>query len=137
MVKFAFLKVLEWIHDEGEVYLSTRPNESSSNKIDKLLQENEIFVEKVKVSFVFRASLMEFLTLLRGFFKEQREKVRIFLELGDGMVNKDAQHIHSGDIRQWMTAVRQRYVDFSQRMDKYKAKLESRLGKPEVFFACF
>lgn len=50
------------------------------------------------------------------------------MELGDGMVQKDADHLHSGDIHQWMTSVRQKYTEFSQRMDKYKDRLEVLLG---------
>uniref|UniRef100_A0A915IC76 DH domain-containing protein n=1 Tax=Romanomermis culicivorax TaxID=13658 RepID=A0A915IC76_ROMCU len=97
-------RVLKWIQDEGETYLRTRPSEpTNKTHLDSLVEEHNKFVEAVK---------------------EQREKVRIFLELGDGMVHKDSEHTHSKDIHHWMTAVRQRYTDFSQRMDKYRVKLE-------------
>lgn len=105
-------RVLDWIHDEGERYLAQRPNEpASKSHLDSLVDEHNRFVEVVK---------------------EQREKVRIFLELGDGMVQKDQDHLHSGDIHQWMTAVRQRYTEFSQKMDKYKTRLEVRLGTSQT-----
>lgn len=35
---------------------------------------------------------------------------------------------HSDGIRQWATAVEKRYKDFARRMQKYRAKLENKLG---------
>lgn len=101
--------------------------------------EHEKFVEKVKVSR--KICFSRGFSVEKRFYsfrlKEQREKVRTFLELGDGMVSKDGQHIHSGDICQSMTAVRKSYTDFSSNVDKYKIKLETKLGKPEVLIFSF
>lgn len=39
---------------------------------------------------------------------------------------------HGEGTRQWATAVEKRYKDFASRMNKYRAKLESKLGFPSV-----
>ena len=40
-------------------------------------------------------------------------------------------NIHANSIRQWCDAVDKRYKDFSVRMDKYRHKLETKLGVKE------
>lgn len=40
-------------------------------------------------------------------------------------------NIHANSIRQWCDAVDKRYKDFSVRLDKYRHKLEAKLGVKE------
>lgn len=40
------------------------------------------------------------------------------MHLADSLVEKG--HLHAADIRGWVTAVDNRYKDFSSRMDKYR-----------------
>ena len=66
--------------------------------------------------------------------QEIREKVKYLLQQAETQVVKS--FFHAEDIKQWATAVEKRYRDFSLRMNKYKAKLEDKLGfsvsMPEV-----
>ncbi|KHJ44324.1 RhoGEF domain protein [Trichuris suis] len=102
-------KLLDWIHEEGESYLAAHMTNTLSTSIaDELLKEHEAFVATAK---------------------EQRDSVRIFLDLGEKMLSKDGQHLHANDITQWVKTVKQRYTEFSGKMDAYRAKLESILGR--------
>ena len=55
-----------------------------------------------------------------------RERVKIMLHQAETLVAKSC--FHGDGIRQWATAVEKRYKDFARRMQKYRAKLESKLG---------
>lgn len=66
---------------------------------------------------------------LRNYFQEQREKVRLFLELGLQLA-RDGLHRHASDIKGWVASVEQRYVDFANRMEKLQTSLDTALGKP-------
>ncbi|CDW56496.1 Spectrin and RhoGEF and CRAL TRIO 2 domain contai ning protein [Trichuris trichiura] len=102
-------KLLDWIHEEGESYLAAHMGNVLSTSIaDELLKEHEAFVATAK---------------------EQRDSVRIFLDLGEKMLGKDGQHLHANDITQWVKTVKQRYTEFSGKMDAYRMKLESILGR--------
>lgn len=50
--------------------------------------------------------------------KETRERVKLLIQLADGLVEKG--HAHAAAIKQWVAAVDNRYKDFSSRMDKYR-----------------
>ena len=55
-----------------------------------------------------------------------RERVKSMLHQAETLIAKSCYH---GDgIRQWATAVEKRYKDFARRMQKYRAKLENKLG---------
>lgn len=62
--------------------------------------------------------------------KEIREKVRQMLQHAECLVTKSC--FHGDGIRQWATAVEKRYKDFSSRMNKYRVRLETKLGYPTV-----
>lgn len=61
-----------------------------------------------------------------GGFQETREKVKLLIQLADSLVEKG--HAHASSIKHWVAAVDNRYKDFSARMDKYRIRLEQRLG---------
>ena len=48
------------------------------------------------------------------------------LQQAESLVTKTC--FHSDGIRQWATAVEKRYRDFASRMNKYRMKLETKLG---------
>ncbi|XP_064646133.1 triple functional domain protein-like isoform X3 [Lineus longissimus] len=101
-------QALEWIHDTGELYLSTHTNVGANpEETENLLKEHNDF----KVTA-----------------KENREKVKLLLQLADNLVEKG--HAHAASIKQWVSAVDKRYKDFASRMEKYRAKLENSLGLP-------
>ncbi|GAB6019934.1 hypothetical protein CHUAL_001465 [Chamberlinius hualienensis] len=104
-------QALEWIHDTGELYLSTHTDVGDNlQETETLLKEHNEF----KVTA-----------------KETREKVKLLIQLADSLVEKG--HAHATSIKQWVAAVDNRYKDFSARMDKYRGRLEQTLGiKPEV-----
>ncbi|VDO95895.1 unnamed protein product [Soboliphyme baturini] len=104
-------KFLNWIHEEGETYLTTHINALKEKVDEQLIQEHELFITKAK---------------------EQRESVRLFLELADRMIKKDEENFHFNDISKWMTVVRQQYTEFSSRIDNYRSKLDAALGRPEA-----
>uniref|UniRef100_A0A914WMP7 DH domain-containing protein n=1 Tax=Plectus sambesii TaxID=2011161 RepID=A0A914WMP7_9BILA len=106
--------VLDWLHDQGEVFLSENQQHTF-----KTASKDQIegWYEGL-VSFKLAA-------------KAQREKVRIFLGLADAIVTKTPSHQHANDIRQWMETVRQRFEDFTQRMEKLEQRMQSALGRPE------
>ena len=52
--------------------------------------------------------------------------MKLLLQLADSLVEKG--HSHAASIKSWVSAVDNRYRDFSSRMDKYRIQLESRLG---------
>ena len=55
-----------------------------------------------------------------------RERVKSMLHQAETLIAKSCYH---GDgIRQWATAVEKRYKDFARRMQKYRTKLENKLG---------
>ncbi|XP_033628960.1 kalirin-like [Asterias rubens] len=99
-------QALEWIHDTGEFYLSTHTNVGENpEETQALLKEHNEF---------------------KGTAKETREKVKLLLQLANSLVEKG--HLHASSIKSWVSAVDNRYRDFSLRMDKYRAQLEGRLG---------
>ncbi|XP_076313108.1 LOW QUALITY PROTEIN: triple functional domain protein-like [Tachypleus tridentatus] len=99
-------QALEWIRETGESYLSTHLSLGETNeKTEALLTEHNEF---------------------KGNAKETREKVRLLLQLADSLVERG--HAHASAIRAWVSAVDNRYKDFSDRMDKYRAQLEQKLG---------
>ncbi|XP_022243783.1 triple functional domain protein-like [Limulus polyphemus] len=99
-------QALEWIRETGESYLSTHHSLGETNeKTEALLTEHNEF---------------------KGNAKETREKVRLLLQLADNLVERG--HAHASAIRAWVSAVDNRYKDFSDRMDKYRAQLEQKLG---------
>ncbi len=49
-------------------------------------------------------------------------------------MEQSKSHQHAVDISQWTQIVRERFEDFSQRMDKFERTLQTMLGKPDVCF---
>ena len=97
---------LAWIKEEGDIYLSTHTNVGKTREeTQDLLQEHNSFKEKAK---------------------ETREKVKLLLQLADTLMEKG--HAHAPSIKSWVEEVDETYKDFSTRMDKYRAKLETHLG---------
>jgi len=50
--------------------------------------------------------------------QETRERVKLLRQLADSLVEQG--HFHASSIKQWVSAVDNRYKDFSTRMDKYR-----------------
>ena len=48
------------------------------------------------------------------------------MNLADSLVEKG--HAHAGDIKRWIATADRRFKDFSERMERYRLKLESALG---------
>lgn len=104
-------QAIEWIHDTGEAYLSSRNNKlcSSREETEVLLREHNEF---------------------KGTAKETRERVKLLIQLADSLVEKG--HAHASSIKQWVATVDNRYKDFSSRMELYRTNLEKSLGLPGV-----
>lgn len=100
-------QAIEWIHNTGEAYLSSRTNAigKSREETESLLREHNEF---------------------KGTAKETRERVKLLIQLADSLVEKG--HAHASAIKQWVAAVDNRYKDFSNRMDAYREQLEKSLG---------
>ncbi|EDV95637.1 GH15671 [Drosophila grimshawi] len=100
-------QAIEWIHNTGEGYLSSRTNlvGISREETESLLKEHNEF---------------------RSTAKETRERVKLLIQLADSLVEKG--HAHASSIKQWVASVDQRYKDFSNRMDSYCEQLEKSLG---------
>ncbi|CAB3378546.1 Hypothetical predicted protein [Cloeon dipterum] len=99
-------QALKWIRETGEHYLSTHTHVGNNRaETEQLLKEHNEF----KVTA-----------------KETREKVKLFKQLAESLVEQG--HFHANSIKQWVSAVDNRYKDFSARMDKYKFQLEGALG---------
>lgn len=77
-------QAIEWIHNTGEAYLSSRTNLVGKTKeeTENLLKEHNEF---------------------RGTAKETRERVKLLLQLADSLVEKG--HAHASSIKQWVSAV--------------------------------
>ncbi|XP_052565340.1 triple functional domain protein-like isoform X2 [Culex pipiens pallens] len=105
-------QAIEWIHDTGEAYLSSRNNKlcSSREETEVLLKEHNEF---------------------KGTAKETRERVKLLIQLADSLVEK-GHHAHASSIKQWVATVDNRYKDFSSRMELYRANLEKSLGLPGI-----
>uniref|UniRef100_A0A8W7P373 DH domain-containing protein n=1 Tax=Anopheles coluzzii TaxID=1518534 RepID=A0A8W7P373_ANOCL len=104
-------QAIEWIHDTGEAYLSSRKNKlcSSREESELLLREHNEF---------------------KSTAKETRERVKLLIQLADTLVEKG--HAHASSIKQWVATVDYRYKDFSQRMEIYRSNLEKSLGLPGI-----
>uniref|UniRef100_A0A336L0L3 CSON003029 protein n=1 Tax=Culicoides sonorensis TaxID=179676 RepID=A0A336L0L3_CULSO len=102
-------QAIEWIHDTGEAYLSSRANKACNSAEDKeqLLKEHNDF---------------------KGTEKEHREHVKLLIQMSDSLVEKG--HAHASAIKQWVSTVDNKYKDFSNRMNAYKNSLEESLGLP-------
>lgn len=100
-------QAIEWIHNTGEAYLSSR-----TNLVGKTREETE--------------GLLKEHNEFRGTAKETRERVKLLIQLADSLVEKG--HAHASSIKQWVASVDQRYKDFSNRMDSYREQLEKSLG---------
>lgn len=102
-------QTIEWIHNTGEAYLTSRANSLGKNRdeTESLLREHNEF---------------------KGTAKETRERVKLLIQLADSLVEKG--HAHASTIKQWVGTVDQRYKDFSNRMDAYREQLENILGLP-------
>ncbi|XP_030560757.1 triple functional domain protein isoform X1 [Drosophila novamexicana] len=100
-------QAIEWIHNTGEGYLSSRTNlvGITREETEGLLKEHNEF---------------------RSTAKETRERVKLLIQLADSLVEKG--HAHASSIKQWVASVDQRYKDFSNRMDSYCEQLEKSLG---------
>uniref|UniRef100_A0A8C3SVC2 Trio Rho guanine nucleotide exchange factor n=1 Tax=Chelydra serpentina TaxID=8475 RepID=A0A8C3SVC2_CHESE len=99
-------QALEWIHDNGEFYLSTHTSTGSSiHHTQELLKEHEEFQITAK---------------------QTKERVKLLIQLADGFCEKG--HAHAAEIKKCVTAVDKRYRDFSLRMEKYRTSLEKALG---------
>uniref|UniRef100_A0A7M4FDF5 non-specific serine/threonine protein kinase n=1 Tax=Crocodylus porosus TaxID=8502 RepID=A0A7M4FDF5_CROPO len=99
-------QALEWIHDNGEFYLSTHTSTGSSiQHTQELLKEHEEFQITAK---------------------QTKERVKLLIQLADGFCEKG--HAHAAEIKKCVTAVDKRYRDFSLRMEKYRTCLEKALG---------
>uniref|UniRef100_W4VRC9 Putative triple functional domain ptprf n=1 Tax=Corethrella appendiculata TaxID=1370023 RepID=W4VRC9_9DIPT len=104
-------QAIEWIHDTGEAYLSSRNNKlcNSREETEILLREHNDF---------------------KGTAKETRERVKLLIQLADSLVEKG--HAHATSIKQWVATVDNRYKDFSNRMEVYRSNLEKTLGLPGI-----
>ncbi|XP_055630894.1 triple functional domain protein [Toxorhynchites rutilus septentrionalis] len=104
-------QAIEWIHDTGEAYLSSRNNKlcNSREETEALLREHNEF---------------------KGTAKETRERVKLLIQLADSLVEKG--HAHASSIKQWVEIVDKRYKDFSSRMELYRTNLEKSLGLPGI-----
>nr|XP_033785737.1 triple functional domain protein isoform X2 [Geotrypetes seraphini] len=101
-------QALEWIHDNGEFYLSTHTSTGSTiQHTQELLKEHEEFQITAK---------------------QTKERVKLLIQLADGFCEKG--HAHAAEIKKCVTAVDKRYRDFSLRMEKYRTSLEKALGIP-------
>ncbi|KAG8442620.1 hypothetical protein GDO86_011416 [Hymenochirus boettgeri] len=99
-------QALEWIHDNGEFYLSTHTSTGSTiQHTQELLKEHEEFQITAK---------------------QTKERVKLLIQLADGFCEKG--HAHAAEIKKCVTAVDKRYRDFSLRMEKYRTSLEKALG---------
>ena len=100
-------QAIEWIHDTGEAYLTSRASKicNSNEERETLLKEHNEF---------------------KGTAKETRERVKLLIQLADSLVEKG--HAHAISIKQWVATVDNRYKDFSSRMEMYRANLEKSLG---------
>lgn len=100
-------QAIEWIHDTGEAYLTSRASKVCTNNEDRevLLKEHNEF---------------------KGTAKETRERVKLLIQLADSLVDKG--HAHAMSIKQWVATVDNRYKDFSNRMEMYRSTLEKSLG---------
>ncbi|ALC42943.1 trio, partial [Drosophila busckii] len=100
-------QAIEWIHNTGEGYLSSRTNlvGISKEETECLLKEHNEF---------------------RSTAKETRERVKLLIQLADSLMEKG--HAHASSIKQWVASVDLRYKDFSNRMDSYCEQLEKSLG---------
>ncbi|CAH2283569.1 triple functional domain isoform X1 [Pelobates cultripes] len=99
-------QALEWIHDNGEFYLSTHTSTGSTiQHTQELLKEHEEFQITAK---------------------QTKERVKLLIQLADGFCEKG--HAHAAEIKKCVTAVDKRYRDFSLRMEKYRTCLEKALG---------
>lgn len=87
-------QALDWIHDTGDLYLSTHKVGSGRDDTESLLREHNEFKTSAK---------------------ETRERVKLLIQLADSLVEKG--HLHAADIRGWVTAVDNRYkgIFFSKR----------------------
>lgn len=101
-------QALEWIQFTGEYYLSTHTG------VGKTLDETRALLNEHNE---FKCSA-----------KETRDKVKLLMQLADGLVEKG--HSHADSIKSWVAAVDQRHKDFTSRMEKYREKLELALGIP-------
>ncbi|EPY86360.1 triple functional domain protein [Camelus ferus] len=109
-------QALEWIHDNGEFYLSTHTSTGSSiQHTQELLKEHEEFQITAKAS-----------ALLSKGSEQTKERVKLLIQLADGFCEKG--HAHAAEIKKCVTAVDKRYRDFSLRMEKYRTSLEKALG---------
>jgi triple functional domain protein len=102
-------QAIEWIHDTGEAYLSSRSTRvcNSTEEREALLKEHNDF---------------------KGTAKETRERVKLLIQLADSLVEKG--HAHAISIKQWVATVDNRYKLFSNRMETYRLNLEKSLGLP-------
>ncbi|XP_055846907.1 triple functional domain protein isoform X2 [Episyrphus balteatus] len=100
-------QAIEWIHNTGEAYLTSR-----TNLVGKTVEETE--------------GLLKEHNEFRSTAKETRERVKLLLQLADSLVEKG--HAHASSIKQWVASVDNRYKDFSNRMDTYREQLEKSLG---------
>ncbi|KAK3594846.1 hypothetical protein CHS0354_005769 [Potamilus streckersoni] len=103
-------QVLEWIHDYGEAYLNSHKSFGSN------LQETETLLREL---YEFRGRSA----------KENKENVKLLLSLADGFIAKG--NIHAGNIRAWCNAVDKRHKEFTDWMEKYRVRLEEKLGVKE------
>ena len=69
---------------------------------------------------------MPFTIFIQEKAKETRERVKLLLQLADTLV--ETGHAHAPSIKSWVEEVDITYKDFSTRMDKYRLRLEQKLG---------
>ncbi|XP_028393138.1 triple functional domain protein-like isoform X5 [Dendronephthya gigantea] len=104
-------QALEWIHDQGEFYLSSNATiPDNEDEAKQRYEEHQKFTEMSEV------------------YEEIREKVKCLLQDADELYKQSC--FHSDGITQWATAVDKRFKDFTSRMTKYLNQLESKLGFP-------
>ncbi|XP_046859404.1 kalirin-like isoform X4 [Xenia sp. Carnegie-2017] len=101
-------QALEWIHDQGEFYLSSNAAIPENEEEAKQRYEEHLKFTQMSV--------------------EIREKVKSLLQEADELFKRSC--FHSDGIMQWATAVDKRFKDFTSRMTKYLNQLESKLGFP-------
>jgi hypothetical protein len=99
-------QAIEWIQDTGEKYLAAMRNNvaNSGGNLQALpaLNVNETSIASPEVEKPVKQ------TDMRGTAQESKERVKLFTQLADGLVEKG--HAHAADIKQWVASVNARFV---------------------------
>uniref|UniRef100_A0A671K5Z9 Kalirin RhoGEF kinase a n=1 Tax=Sinocyclocheilus anshuiensis TaxID=1608454 RepID=A0A671K5Z9_9TELE len=99
-------QAIDWLQETGEYFLSTHTSlGDTSEKTQELLKEYEDF---------------------RVSAKQTQEKVKLLIQLAGSLVEKG--HVHTTELKRWVSTVDRRYRDFSMQMGQYRCSLDRALG---------